>query len=84
MQSGEERSVLGKKLEVLWPHDKRYYPAVVDDYDSDHGRHTIKYDDGTVEMVYLEDEEVSSGVGGGGSGGGGAIVGQWWCSTLTI
>ena len=47
---------VGRKVEVFWDGDKRYYPGQIAAYHPATLRHTIHYDDGDVETCLLCDE----------------------------
>ena len=49
------RGLVGKRVEVFWPKDDRYYPGVVTSYKRDGGtfHHTIRYDDDDEETINL-------------------------------
>ncbi|XP_038696010.1 titin homolog isoform X2 [Tripterygium wilfordii] len=53
--SGEE--LIGKKIKVLWPLDKKYYEGVIDSFDSVKRKHKVVYVDGDVEELYLKKEK---------------------------
>ncbi|XP_031373588.1 titin homolog isoform X2 [Punica granatum] len=48
---GEE--LVGTKVKVWWPQDKRFYEGVVNSFDSKKKRHKILYTDGDVETLNL-------------------------------
>ncbi|KAF7843194.1 Sister chromatid cohesion protein PDS5 isogeny B-B [Senna tora] len=48
--------LVGSKINVWWPLDKRFYEGTVDSYDSVKGKHKILYDDGDVEVLNLKKE----------------------------
>ena len=50
--------LLRKRLEIFWPADQAWYWGVVEKYDSATGKHTVLYDDETVEELVLADEKV--------------------------
>ena len=49
------RGLVGKRVEVFWPKDDRYYPGVVTSYTHKKSvfHHTIQYDDGEKEKLNL-------------------------------
>ncbi|KAG0465265.1 hypothetical protein HPP92_019429 [Vanilla planifolia] len=46
--SGEE--LVGSRIKVWWPLDKRFYEGIVHSYVPETGKHNILYDDGDVEI----------------------------------
>ncbi|XP_038699471.1 neurofilament heavy polypeptide-like isoform X2 [Tripterygium wilfordii] len=55
VDSGEE--LIGKKVQVWWPLDKKYYVGVIDSFDSVKKRHKVVYADGDIEELYLKKEK---------------------------
>ncbi|CAL5052455.1 unnamed protein product [Urochloa decumbens] len=49
--------LVGHRIKVWWPLDKRFYQGVVQSYDSSKKRHTVLYDDGDVEVLNLAKEK---------------------------
>lgn len=49
---GEE--LIGKKIKVWWPLDKKFYEGVVDSYDYDKKKHRVLYADGDEEILNLK------------------------------
>ncbi|KAL5199789.1 hypothetical protein ABZP36_020992 [Zizania latifolia] len=49
--------LVGKRIKVWWPLDKKFYEGVVESRDSSKRRHTVLYDDGDVEMLNLAKEK---------------------------
>uniref|UniRef100_A0A7N0TA02 Uncharacterized protein n=1 Tax=Kalanchoe fedtschenkoi TaxID=63787 RepID=A0A7N0TA02_KALFE len=49
---GEE--LVGSKVKVWWPADKRFYKGVIQSFDSDKKRHKVLYADGEVENLLLK------------------------------
>ena len=45
-----------RRLEVWWPEDEAWYAGRVTGFNASRQRHTIKYDDGEVERVFLPGE----------------------------
>ncbi len=45
-----------RRLEVWWADDEAWYAGRVTGYNASRQRHTIKYDDGEVERVFLPGE----------------------------
>lgn len=56
---GDPYSWIGKKIEVLWTSNQKWFHAEVTGYDGTAKKHKIKYlDDGTQETIALESDEV--------------------------
>lgn len=53
-KSGEH--LVGCKIKVWWPQEKRYYDAVVESYYRGTKQHKIVYSDGDVELLVLKNE----------------------------
>ncbi|KAM0939140.1 putative sister chromatid cohesion protein Pds5 [Dioscorea sansibarensis] len=51
---GEE--LVGSKVKVWWPDDNEFYHGTIDSFDTVTKRHTVFYDDGDVEVLFLNDE----------------------------
>lgn len=49
--------LIGKRIKVWWPLDKKFYEGVVESFDSSKRRHTVLYDDGDVEVLNLAKEK---------------------------
>ncbi|KAL6596694.1 hypothetical protein ACP70R_047337 [Stipagrostis hirtigluma subsp. patula] len=49
--------LLGQRIKVWWPLDKKYYEGVVQSYNSSKKQHTVLYDDGDVEHLNLAKEK---------------------------
>ncbi len=47
----------GRRLEVWWPGEREWFAGRVTGYNANTRRHTIRYDDGDVERVYLPGEQ---------------------------
>ena len=47
----------GKRLDVWWPGDRRYFRGTITAYSSSQQRHVIKYDDGDVGRLFLPAEK---------------------------
>ncbi|KAF0923989.1 hypothetical protein E2562_008339 [Oryza meyeriana var. granulata] len=54
---GLDASLVGARIQVWWPDDKKFYKGVVDSFDTASKRHKIAYDDGDVEVLLLRDEK---------------------------
>ncbi|XP_010556697.1 PREDICTED: DNA mismatch repair protein MSH6 [Tarenaya hassleriana] len=50
--------VVGKKVRVYWPLDKRLYDGCVVSYDKESGKHWVEYDDGEEESLNLGEEKI--------------------------
>ncbi|XP_009128992.1 sister chromatid cohesion protein PDS5 homolog A isoform X1 [Brassica rapa] len=48
--------LIGCKIDVWWPVDKRFYEGTVKSYDSTKQKHVILYEDGDVEVLRLDKE----------------------------
>ncbi|XP_023643045.1 sister chromatid cohesion protein PDS5 homolog A isoform X3 [Capsella rubella] len=48
--------LIGCRIDVWWPMDKRFYEGTVKSYDSTKQRHVILYEDGDVEVLNLDKE----------------------------
>ncbi|KAM7260371.1 hypothetical protein ACFE04_016112 [Oxalis oulophora] len=55
---GEE--MVGKRIKVWWPMDKKYYEGVVDSYDKIKRKHKVVYTDGDKEVLRLEKQRWKS------------------------
>jgi hypothetical protein len=54
---GLDESLVGARVKVWWPDDKKFYKGVVDSYDSVSKKHKVSYDDGDVEVLLLRKEK---------------------------
>ncbi|CAL9087272.1 unnamed protein product [Musa acuminata var. zebrina] len=52
-----DAELVGSRIKVWWPLDKRFYEGLVHSYDSEKKKHTILYDDGDVEVLQLGKEK---------------------------
>ncbi|RYR76067.1 hypothetical protein Ahy_A01g000658 isoform A [Arachis hypogaea] len=52
----DTEDLIGCRIKVWWPSDKKFYGGTVKSYDSLKGKHVILYDDGDVEILRLEKE----------------------------
>ncbi|GJR63363.1 phospholipase-like protein [Tanacetum coccineum] len=50
-------NLVGKKIKVWWPADKKYYQGVVKSFDCRKKRHKVLYDDGEEELLDLKQEQ---------------------------
>ncbi|KAL3521808.1 hypothetical protein ACH5RR_014642 [Cinchona calisaya] len=48
--------LIGCRIKVWWPMDKRFYEGVVKSFDTEKKKHVVLYDDGDVEVLRLEKE----------------------------
>lgn len=46
----------GKRIDVWWPVEKRYFRGTITGYSASQQRHTVKYDDGDMGRVFLPSE----------------------------
>ncbi|CAM6113881.1 unnamed protein product [Calypogeia fissa] len=53
----QEEEIIGCRIKVWWPLDKRFYKGMVEQYDPKKNKHKIKYDDGEVEFLILANEK---------------------------
>ncbi|KAF8650467.1 hypothetical protein HU200_063832 [Digitaria exilis] len=51
------RDLIGHRIKVWWPLDKRFYGGIVQSYDSSKKKHTVLYDDGDIEVLNLAKEK---------------------------
>nr|CAB3467823.1 unnamed protein product [Digitaria exilis] len=51
------RDLVGHRIKVWWPLDKRFYGGIVQSYDSSKKKHTVLYDDGDIEVLNLAKEK---------------------------
>ncbi|GLJ13664.1 hypothetical protein SUGI_0217810 [Cryptomeria japonica] len=56
-EKDEGGDLLGQRIKVWWPLDKKFYVGFVDSYDNKQKKHKIIYDDGDVEMLRLRKEQ---------------------------
>jgi hypothetical protein len=54
---GLDESLVGARVKVWWPDDKKFYKGVIDSYDSVSKKHKVSYDDGDVEVLLLRKEK---------------------------
>ncbi|XP_020583977.1 uncharacterized protein LOC110027049 isoform X2 [Phalaenopsis equestris] len=47
---------IGRKIEVWWPDDERFYTGVIDAFDPVTKKHRVVYDDGDAEILFLRNE----------------------------
>ncbi|CAJ1962734.1 unnamed protein product [Sphenostylis stenocarpa] len=52
----DAEDLIGGRIRVWWPLDKKFYEGTVKSYDSSKRKHVILYDDGDVEVLCLEKE----------------------------
>ncbi|KAK9747622.1 hypothetical protein RND81_02G003800 [Saponaria officinalis] len=53
---GEE--VVGRRIRVFWPLDKKWYDGFVKSYDKSVGKHVVEYDDADEELLDLSKEKI--------------------------
>ncbi|AQL03154.1 binding [Zea mays] len=56
-QDSSGTDLVGHRIKVWWPLDKRFYEGTVQSYDSSKKKHTVLYDDGDVEVLILAKEK---------------------------
>ncbi|CAN0855088.1 Sister chromatid cohesion protein PDS5 homolog C [Linum grandiflorum] len=52
---GEE--IVGSRVRVWWPDDKKFYKGIIQSYDSTENKHMVFYDDEEIENLCLKDEK---------------------------
>ncbi|XP_061339796.1 sister chromatid cohesion protein PDS5 homolog A-like isoform X2 [Gastrolobium bilobum] len=52
----DTEDLIGCRIKVWWPMDKKFYGGTVKSYDPSKGKHVILYEDGDVEILRLEKE----------------------------
>ncbi|KAL2571387.1 hypothetical protein GLYMA_17G005500v4 [Glycine max] len=52
----DTEDLIGCRIKVWWPTDKKFYGGTIKSYDPLKGKHVILYDDGDVEILRLEKE----------------------------
>ncbi|XP_027333272.1 sister chromatid cohesion protein PDS5 homolog A-like isoform X2 [Abrus precatorius] len=52
----DTEDLIGCRIKVWWPMDKKFYGGTIKSYDSLKGKHVMLYDDGDVEILRLEKE----------------------------
>ncbi|KAK7387666.1 hypothetical protein VNO78_22454 [Psophocarpus tetragonolobus] len=52
----DTEDLIGCRIKVWWPMDKKFYGGTIKSYDPLKGKHVILYDDGDVEILRLEKE----------------------------
>ncbi|XP_013604094.1 PREDICTED: A-kinase anchor protein 12-like isoform X3 [Brassica oleracea var. oleracea] len=50
------QELVGKRVKVWWPLDKKFYEGVIQSYDGRTRRHKVLYSDGEAEAIYLKNE----------------------------
>jgi hypothetical protein len=50
--------VVNRRVEIFWPADQEWYSGSIQKYEGQTGKHTVLYDDSTVEELILADEKV--------------------------
>ncbi|XP_051135633.1 sister chromatid cohesion protein PDS5 homolog A-like isoform X2 [Andrographis paniculata] len=54
---GLREELVGRKIKIWWPLDNRYYEGIVESFKSKHRKHEIRYNDGEVEVLKLDEEK---------------------------
>ena len=49
---------IGRCVRVYWPNEKEWYGGKIESYDADEGTHSVRYDDGDQEDLFLDKEKV--------------------------
>ena len=62
---GANSELIGKRIRVWWPLDKKYYKGLVTAFNSKTGKHMVAYEDGDKEKVALKKERWDIVDGGG-------------------
>lgn len=52
----QSKDLIGSRIKVWWPMDKKFYEGVIKSFDTHKKKHVILYDDGDVEVLQLEKE----------------------------
>jgi hypothetical protein len=52
-------SLVGRMVDVYWPHDNAWYRGMIQKFDSQSGMHLVKYDDGDKEILDLSREKTT-------------------------
>ncbi|XP_039118231.1 sister chromatid cohesion protein PDS5 homolog A isoform X1 [Dioscorea cayenensis subsp. rotundata] len=52
----ENDELVGSRIKVWWPLDRKFYEGMVQSYDPGKKKHTILYDDGDIEVLDLDKE----------------------------
>nr|GEX64307.1 hypothetical protein [Tanacetum cinerariifolium] len=50
-------NLVGERIKVWWPLDKKYYEGFVESFDCSEKKHTVSYDDGDVEHLDLKEQQ---------------------------
>ncbi|PKI66429.1 hypothetical protein CRG98_013231 [Punica granatum] len=56
METESLEDLIGCKIKVWWPMDKKFYEGTIKSYDPSRNKHVVLYDDGDVEILNLEKE----------------------------
>ncbi|CAM0903948.1 unnamed protein product [Alopecurus aequalis] len=51
-----DESLVGSRIKVWWPDDKKFYSGAVESFDKSSKKHEVVYDDGDVEHLQLKKE----------------------------
>ncbi|CAL5026603.1 unnamed protein product [Urochloa decumbens] len=52
-----DENLVGSRIKVWWPDDKKFYKGVVESFDTSSKKHKVAYDDGDVEVLMLKKEK---------------------------
>ncbi|CAL5016081.1 unnamed protein product [Urochloa decumbens] len=52
-----DENLVGSRIKVWWPYDKKFYKGVVESFDTSSKKHKVAYDDGDVEVLMLKKEK---------------------------
>jgi hypothetical protein len=50
-------NLVGSRIKVWWPDDRKFYKGVVESFDVASKKHKVVYDDGDVERLHLKNEK---------------------------
>eukprot|EP00252_Welwitschia_mirabilis_P002575 TRINITY_DN12525_c0_g1_i2.p1 TRINITY_DN12525_c0_g1~~TRINITY_DN12525_c0_g1_i2.p1 ORF type:complete len:934 (+),score=228.42 TRINITY_DN12525_c0_g1_i2:102-2804(+) len=57
INEGEDALLIGKKIKIWWPVEKRFYFGTINGFDSVTKTHKVSYDDGGTELIHLPHEQ---------------------------
>ncbi|CAN6235539.1 unnamed protein product [Urochloa humidicola] len=52
-----DENLVGSRIKVWWPDDKKFYKGVVESFDTSSKKHKVAYDDGDIEVLMLKKEK---------------------------
>lgn len=52
-----DKSLVGSRVKVWWPDDKKFYTGVVKSFETSSKKHKVVYDDGDIEQLQLKTEK---------------------------